>query len=119
LQGSLARVDLWQELQLLEKLLYKNKNQHQGAQHFQRLQEVRFEPPLVPPLHCPLETIYPFLNASKPLVQAPMLLVQVRRLLGLLRSMQLTKHVGDFHAAFQGAKQRGALPDGSVLMAYG
>ena len=42
LQGELARPDLWQEYLLLEKLLYKNANQHRGAQHFQRLQEVRW-----------------------------------------------------------------------------
>jgi hypothetical protein len=42
LQGELARLDLWQEYLLLEKLLYKNTNQHRGAQHFQRLQEVRW-----------------------------------------------------------------------------
>lgn len=41
LQTALARRDLWLEAQLLEKLLYKNANQHRGAQHFQRLHEVR------------------------------------------------------------------------------
>lgn len=42
LQAALARPDLWQEAALLERLLYKNANQHRGAQHFQRLQEVRW-----------------------------------------------------------------------------
>ena len=41
-QAALARPDLWREVTLLEKLLYKNANQHRGAQHFQRLQEVRW-----------------------------------------------------------------------------
>ncbi|KAL4855851.1 hypothetical protein ACK3TF_003618 [Chlorella vulgaris] len=41
LEGALARPDLWQEYQLLDKLLYKNANQHHGSQHFHALQEVR------------------------------------------------------------------------------
>ncbi|KAL4437263.1 hypothetical protein ABPG75_004402 [Micractinium tetrahymenae] len=82
LQAPLARPDLWLEAQLLEKLLYKNANQHRGAQHFQRLQEVR-------------------------------------RLLSLLRSQQLDRRVGALHEALAAAQQRGSLPRGSVLMAYG
>ncbi|EFN52999.1 hypothetical protein CHLNCDRAFT_137446 [Chlorella variabilis] len=82
LEGALARTDLWQELQLLGKLLYKNSHQHRGAQHFQRLQEIR-------------------------------------RLLSLLKGMQLERRAAAFHAAFQAARQRGKLPTGSVLMAYG
>lgn len=39
-QGSLARGDLWYEVALLKKLLYKAKNQHHGSKHFQRLTEV-------------------------------------------------------------------------------
>jgi hypothetical protein len=46
-------------------------------------------------------------------------LEQVRRLLALLKSMQLRQRMGAFHSAFHTAKQRGALPTGSVLMAHG
>ena len=39
-QGALARTDLARETALLERLLYKNKQQHRGSQHFRRLMEV-------------------------------------------------------------------------------
>lgn len=45
--------------------------------------------------------------------------MQVRRLLGLLRTQQLELRVGALHAALAAAQQRGALPRGSVLMASG
>lgn len=61
LQGALGRPDLWQELQLLDKLLYKNSNQHRSAQHYQRLQEV--PPPL------PAALLPKFLRAA---LQPPM-----------------------------------------------
>ncbi len=40
-QGALARKDLDAEAVLLERLLYKNKNQHRASQHFRRLLEAR------------------------------------------------------------------------------
>jgi len=40
MQGSLTRPDLQREMKYLEKLLYKNRNQHRESQHFHRLQEV-------------------------------------------------------------------------------
>lgn len=39
LQGALARTDLARETALLERLLYKNKQQHRGSLHFRRLME--------------------------------------------------------------------------------
>ena len=39
MQGSLTRPDLKREMKYLEKLLYKNRNQHRESQHFRRLQE--------------------------------------------------------------------------------
>ena len=42
--SSLARTDLWQEALLLEKLLYKNSNQHHSSLHYQRLLEVGERP---------------------------------------------------------------------------
>ena len=39
MQGSLTRPDLKREMKYLEKLLYKNKNQHRESQHFRRLRE--------------------------------------------------------------------------------
>ncbi|KAK9845469.1 hypothetical protein WJX81_007310 [Elliptochloris bilobata] len=41
LQGALARTDLSREAALLERLLYKNKQQHRASQHYRRLLEVR------------------------------------------------------------------------------
>ncbi|KAL0050812.1 hypothetical protein WJX82_007614 [Trebouxia sp. C0006] len=41
LQGSLVRTDLWYEVALLSKLLYKSKNQHRSSKHFQYLTEVK------------------------------------------------------------------------------
>eukprot|EP00873_Tetraselmis_striata_P005519 jgi/Tetstr1/425783/TSEL_001566.t1 len=40
LQERLACQQLWLEVALLEKLMYKNKSQHRGAAHFKRMQEV-------------------------------------------------------------------------------
>lgn len=45
--------------------------------------------------------------------------LQVRRLLVLLRAMQLERQVAALHAALDAARQRGSLPTGSVLLAYG
>jgi hypothetical protein len=39
--GQSGLVSLWYEVGLLERLLYKNKNQHRHTVHFQRLQQVR------------------------------------------------------------------------------
>ena len=39
MQGSLTRPDLKREMKYLEKLLYKNRNQHRESQHFRRLEE--------------------------------------------------------------------------------
>lgn len=43
----------------------------------------------------------------------------MRRLLGLLRAQELSQHVAALHKELAAAQQRGALPSGSVLMAYG
>lgn len=43
----------------------------------------------------------------------------MRRLLSLLKGMQLEQRAAAFHAAFQGAKKGGTLPSGSLLMSYG
>lgn len=108
-QAALARPDLWQELALLEKLLYKNANQHRGARHFQGLQEVRA--PLAAPQRLLHRLAWP---SSKP----PPLPLQVRRLLRLLQALQLGRRAAELHGALDGAKQRGSLPSGSLL-AYG
>lgn len=65
-QDALARPDLWQEVELLEKLLYKNSNQHRGSLHFQRLQEVRRRrrQPLCCLCHSRLPQPYPRLTLS-------------------------------------------------------
>ena len=121
LQGELARPDLWQECLLLEKLLYKNANQHRGAQHFQRLQEVRVR------RRCRL------LSPAKPQALLPppcpklrpayLKWLQVRRLLVLLKAMQLDRRVGALHDALQAGKQRCAslrsAATASVPLAYG
>lgn len=39
--GALEAPELWAELALLERLLYKSKSQHRGSRHFQRLVAVR------------------------------------------------------------------------------
>lgn len=109
LQGALARPDLWQEYQLLDKLLYKNANQHHSSQHFHALQEVT----AAPQMRCWLADPPP----SSPLSCCS--LSKVRRLLKLLKSMHLEQRASSFHAAFQAGKQRGSLPLGSVLMAQG
>jgi hypothetical protein len=38
---ALTREDLWAEAALLERLLYKNKSQHRGSRHYERLLEAR------------------------------------------------------------------------------
>jgi hypothetical protein len=43
----------------------------------------------------------------------------VRRLLGLLRAMQLDRHVAVLHEALEGARRRGAPPAGGVPLAHG
>ena len=40
-QASLEREDLWREVALLERLIYKNRSQHRSSIHFRRLLEVR------------------------------------------------------------------------------
>lgn len=40
MQGLLAAPELWQDAALLEKLIYKNSNQHTSARYFHRLLEV-------------------------------------------------------------------------------
>ena len=45
--------------------------------------------------------------------------LQVRRMLRLLRGMQLDRRAAELHFALEAAKQRATLPTGSVLMAYG
>jgi hypothetical protein len=40
-EGQSGLASLWYEVGLLERLLYKNKNQHRHTVHFQRLQQVR------------------------------------------------------------------------------
>lgn len=40
-QGSLTRPDLVREMAYLERLLYKNKQQHRSSRHFQQLLDVR------------------------------------------------------------------------------
>jgi hypothetical protein len=41
LQGELAAPELFQEAAILQRLMYKNKQQHREAGHFKHLQEVR------------------------------------------------------------------------------
>ncbi len=40
-QGGLAPPQLWQEVALFERLLYKNRNQHRRGRYFQRCLEVQ------------------------------------------------------------------------------
>ena len=40
LQGALAPPQLWQEVSLFERLLYKNRSQHRCGRYFQRCLEV-------------------------------------------------------------------------------
>ncbi len=40
LQGELAAPELFQEAAILQRLMYKNKQQHREAGHFKHLQEV-------------------------------------------------------------------------------
>jgi hypothetical protein len=42
LQGALAPPQLWQEVSLFERLLYKNRSQHRRGRYFQRCLEVNF-----------------------------------------------------------------------------
>jgi hypothetical protein len=41
LQGALAPPQLWQEVSLFERLLYKNRSQHRRGRYLQRCLEVR------------------------------------------------------------------------------
>jgi hypothetical protein len=41
LQTSLLLPDLWQELSVLQRLHYKNNNQHRAAKHQQAVGQVR------------------------------------------------------------------------------
>ena len=124
-QPALARPDLWLEFQLLEKLLYKNANQHRSSLHYRRLQEVCSKggegggntfadlPPA--PASRPRAPLGHTHQRTSALPSA----WQVRRLLTLLRSMQLDRRVAVLHEALEGARRRGGLPAGSVLLAYG
>ena len=59
MQGSLTRPDLKREMKYLEKLLYKNRNQHRESQHFRRLQEASPSfSGLMHPTTCMLERSY-------------------------------------------------------------
>ncbi len=42
IQGALSPPQLWKEVALFERLLYKNRNQHRHARYFKRCEEVRF-----------------------------------------------------------------------------
>ena len=39
-QAALERQDLWREVAILERLIYKNRSQHRSSVHFRRLLEV-------------------------------------------------------------------------------
>lgn len=41
LQASLQLPELWQEAAVLQRLTYKNKNQHRASKHLQAVQQVR------------------------------------------------------------------------------
>lgn len=81
LQGCLAAPDLWHDASLLEKLVYKNANQHASGHHMHRL-------------------------------------LEVRRLLRLLKALQLGALVGALHEQLAAARKQGSLPSTASLSSF-
>ena len=101
-QGSLTRSDLWFESSLLDKLLYKSKNQHRSSKHFQRLQEVS----QLFLLGCSLNVL-----AKPPSGPA----IQVRRLLKLLKGLQLAELIAEL-SNLAASSSMGMSSGASVVM---
>jgi hypothetical protein len=55
-QASLQLPELWQEAAVLQRLCYKNKNQHKASKHLQAVQQVRQQ--------AAMQLILPFIAAS-------------------------------------------------------
>lgn len=103
LQGSLVRTDLWYEVALLSKLLYKSKNQHRSSKHFQYLTEVCCQYHCIPAyyLELCLTSLSHHSEHSHLLSQHAVLMrsaaCQVKRCMKLLLQLQLSDLVGDLN----------------------
>ena len=86
MQAALERSDLWLEVRLFRRLIYKNNSQHRGSKHWQYLLQV-----------CSLLASLHTVSCLPHMVQPFLLQLQVQRQLRLLDALnlaQLFAHLG-------------------------